>query len=161
MEMTQGNLPKKGFALSARRLTLLASVAAVGTALMLAGPNTNWSQLFNASSASAADSTAQHPAGFADLVTKVKPAVISVRVKIPASAAPAMMQEEEGDNNGDNQQEIPAQPGSPFEKFFRQFGDQSGQGPHMGRTPQRHETIIGQGSGFFISADGYAVTNNH
>ena len=89
--MTQGNLPKKGFALSARRLTLLASVAAVGTALMLAGPNTNWSQLFNASSASAADSTAQHPAGFADLVAKVKPAVISVRVKIPASAAPAMM----------------------------------------------------------------------
>jgi serine protease Do len=116
MEMTQGNLPKKGFALSARRLTLLASVAAVGTALMLAGPNTNWSQLFNASSASAADSTAQHPAGFADLVAKVKPAVISVRVKIPASAAPAMMQDDE--NDGGNQQDIPAQPGSPFDKFF-------------------------------------------
>ena len=31
----------------------------------------------------------------------------------------------------------------------------------MGRMPQRHETIIGEGSGFFISADGYAVTNNH
>ena len=27
--------------------------------------------------------------------------------------------------------------------------------------PQRHEMIIGAGSGFFISADGYAVTNNH
>jgi serine protease Do len=158
MEMTQGNLPKKGFALSARRLTLLASVAAVGTALMLAGPNTNWSQLFNASSASAADSTAQHPAGFADLVAKVKPAVISVRVKIPASAAPAMMQDDE--NDGGNQQDIPAQPGSPFDKFFQQFGDQSG--PHSGRgMPQRHETITGEGSGFFISADGYAVTNNH
>jgi serine protease Do len=161
MEMTEGNSPKKGFELSARKLTLLASVAVVGTALMIAGPSTNWSHAFNTSSVSAADAITQHPAGFADLVTKVKPAVISVRVKIPASAAPAMMQEEEGDNNGDNQQEIPAQPGSPFEKFFRQFGDQSGQGPHMGRTPQRHETIIGQGSGFFISADGYAVTNNH
>src|SRR5277367_4490881 len=105
MEMTQGNLPKKGFELSARRLALLASVAAVGTALMLAGPNTNWSQVFNTSSASAADSTTQHPAGFADLVAKVKPAVISVRVKIPASAAPAMMQDDEG-NGGDDQQQV-------------------------------------------------------
>jgi serine protease Do len=26
---------------------------------------------------------------------------------------------------------------------------------------QRHQTITGVGSGFFISADGYAVTNNH
>ncbi|HUC49739.1 MAG TPA: Do family serine endopeptidase [Xanthobacteraceae bacterium] len=155
--MTENNLPKKGFQLSARRLTLLASVAAVGTALMLAGPNTNWSAAFNASSASAADAITQHPTGFADLVAKVKPAVISVRVKIPASAAPAAMQEEE--NDGDNQQDIPAQPGSPFDKFFRQFGDQfGGNGPG---TPQRHETITGEGSGFFISADGYAVTNNH
>jgi serine protease Do len=158
MEMTENNLPKKGFELSARRLTLLASVAAVGAALMIAGPKTNWSAAFNTSSASAADAVTQHPAGFADLVTKVKPAVISVRVKIPASAAPASMREEE--NDGDNQQDIPAQPGSPFEKFFQQFGDQFG--PRMGHgAPQRHETITGEGSGFFISADGYAVTNNH
>ena len=27
--------------------------------------------------------------------------------------------------------------------------------------PQRHRMITGEGSGFFISADGYAVTNNH
>jgi len=26
---------------------------------------------------------------------------------------------------------------------------------------QRHQSIIGAGSGFFISPDGYAVTNNH
>ena len=156
--MNEGNSPKtKGFALSARRITLLASVAGVGAALLLAGPNTNWSQAFNTSTAAAADSTAQHPAGFADLVAKVKPAVISVRVKIPASAAPASMQED--DNDGGDQQDIPAQPGSPFDKFFQQFGNQSG--PQMGRMPQRHETITGEGSGFFISADGYAVTNNH
>ncbi len=157
--MTQGNSPKNGFALSARRITLLASVAGVGAALLLAGPTANWSQAFTTSTASAADSTSQHPAGFADLVTKVKPAVISVRVKIPASAAPAM---DEGDSD-DNQQQVPAQPGSPFDKFFQQFGDQLG--PRMGQQgrgmPQRHETITGEGSGFFISADGYAVTNNH
>ena len=27
--------------------------------------------------------------------------------------------------------------------------------------PQQHHMITGEGSGFFISADGYAVTNNH
>src|SRR5271169_3205491 len=157
IEMIQGNPPTKG-RLSARRITLLASVAGVGAALLLAGPSANWPQAFGASTAVAADSIAQHPAGFADLVAKVKPAVISVRVKIPASAAPAMMQDD-GDN-GDNQEQVPAQPGSPFDKFFQQFGDQSG--PRMGRgMPQRHETITGEGSGFFISADGYAVTNNH
>ncbi len=150
--MIQNTPPKKGFQLSARRLTLLASAAAVGAALVLAGPNTDWSHAFTASSARAADSVAQHPAGFADLVAKVKPAVISVRVKIPASAAPAMMQDED---NG-SQQDIPAQPGSPFDKFFQQFGQQFGNG-----APQRHEVITGEGSGFFISADGYAVTNNH
>ena len=63
-------------------------------------------------------------------------------------------------DSGDNQQQVPAQPGSPFDKFFQQFGDQFG--PQSGRgMPQRHETITGEGSGFFISADGYAVTNNH
>jgi serine protease Do len=165
MEMTKDNQPGKGFGLSAQRMVLLASVAGVGAALLVAGPTTNWSAAFNTSTASAADGVVQHPAGFADLVAKVKPAVISVRVKIPASAAPASMQEEE--NDGDNQQDIPAQPGSPFDKFFQQFGDQfgprmgqgSGQGGHG--MPQRHETITGEGSGFFISADGYAVTNNH
>ncbi len=27
--------------------------------------------------------------------------------------------------------------------------------------PRRHHEVMGEGSGFFISADGYAVTNNH
>ena len=31
----------------------------------------------------------------------------------------------------------------------------------MPNMPNGHEVITGQGSGFFISADGYAVTNNH
>ena len=33
--------------------------------------------------------------------------------------------------------------------------------PNMPDTPSGHEVITGQGSGFFISRDGYAVTNNH
>jgi serine protease Do len=143
---------------------LLASVAGIGAAMLLAGPTGYWPSglSFGTPAAQAADEAITHPAGFADLVTKVKPAVISVRVKIAASAAPASMQEDsdngQGGNNGGNDQEaIPFQPGSPMYKFFQQFG-----GGQFGQNmPQRHQTIVGEGSGFFISPDGYAVTNNH
>ena len=161
--MNRTNAPQKGKIriLSGRRFVLLASVAAVGGALLLAGPGSYWNNAFGTPSANAAESApvAQgpiaHPAGFADLVAKVKPAVVSVRVKIPASADPAMAEQLGGDND---QQQIPAMPGSPLDKFFQQFGDQFGQ---QSNAPQPHETIIGEGSGFFISPDGYAVTNNH
>jgi serine protease Do len=136
----------------ARRLTLLASVAAVGAAVLLAGPGGYHPLNLPAwtSSAQAADTVAQ-PSGFADLVAKVKPAVVSVRVKFDNVAKPASM----SDNDGDNV--LPFRPGSRFDRFFRQFGM-----PNMPNgMPQRHQMITGEGSGFFISADGYAVTNNH
>jgi serine protease Do len=154
--------PNKHKSFTARRLVLLASVAGVGAALMLSGPGGYSGLPVWAATAAAADSTMQHPVGFADLVTKVKPAVISVRVKIPASAEPAMMQRDSDD--GDNGNITPA-PGSPLDKFFQQYGQQFGQQfgrPGMGgRNGGSHETIVGEGSGFFISPDGYAVTNNH
>ena len=85
----------------------------------------------------------QHPVGFADIVEKVKPAVISVRVKMERPA-----------HSGLSDDDLPFPPGSPFEHFFKRFGmPNSGEGGHR--------VITGQGSGFFISADGYAVTNNH
>jgi serine protease Do len=159
--MTESNPPQsaKPRVLSARRIALLATVAGIGAALLVAGPNGYWPSAFGTPRAQAADATLQHPTGFADIVAKVKPAVISVRVQISGSAEPAMMQQfgQNNDNNNDDQQQIPAQPGSPLDKFFQQFGQQFG---HNG-APQRHETIVGEGSGFFISPDGYAVTNNH
>jgi serine protease Do len=104
------------------------------------------------SSAIAADTTSQHPASFADLVAKVKPAVISVRVKInDETAKPAGM-------SGDEEEDIPFAPGSPMQKFFQQFGFQD---MPNGMPQHRHEVLVGEGSGFFISPDGYAVTNNH
>src|SRR6202171_1093143 len=154
-------LPNNRKSLSARRLVLMASVAAVGAALLVGGPGGYHGGLPAwTAPASAADSTMQHPSGFADIVAKVKPAVISVRVKIPASAEPASMQQQ-GD---DDQDAVPSVPGSPMDKFFKQFGDQFGRQGHQGQrgqTPQSHQTITGEGSGFFITADGYAVTNNH
>ena len=97
----------------------------------------------------------QRPVGFADIVEKVKPAVISVRVKMEASS------ESMAFNFGDDN---PLR-GSPFEDFFRRFAQpQPGPGgrpDQPGLPRQRRQYATGQGSGFFISADGYAVTNNH
>jgi serine protease Do len=166
--MTESNPPQsaKPGVLTARRIASLATVAGIGAALLVAGPNGYWPSAFGAPSASAADATLQHPTGFADIVARVKPAVISVRVKISGSAEPASMQEfgQGNDDGNDDQQQVPVQPGSPLDKFLQQFGGQFGQqfgqnGPR--RQPQNRDTIVGEGSGFFISPDGYAVTNNH
>src|SRR5438874_9504951 len=50
--------------------------------------------------------------------------------------------------------------GSLLERFFRQFGGPDGLPQSPGRGG-RHGEVMGQGSGFFISSDGFAVTNNH
>jgi serine protease Do len=107
--------------LTARRLTLLASVGALGATVLLAGPGGRyWQSAVGATPVNAAELGMQRPVGFADIVTKVKPAVISVRVKISGSAEPALLH----DNHSDDEEQTPVQPGSPLDRFFRQFGDQ-------------------------------------
>jgi serine protease Do len=142
--------------LSARRVTLMASVAGLGLAVMLTGPSAfravNGPAWTN--TAVAAENMVQ-PTGFADIVAKVKPAVISVRIRMDAPEKTASL-----DDNDDNDQ---AQPGVPMDRFFRQFGfKQFGlpDGAPKGMKP-RSRPVSAEGSGFFISADGYAVTNNH
>jgi serine protease Do len=132
-----------------RRLALLASVAGLSIAVLGFGslnhtPTSSWMSAAQAQATEAA----QAPVGFADIVSKVKPAVISVRVKIDEDDGNGMVTERQDDNDSD-------QSGSP-EQFFRQFGFRGPNG-----MPRQHHMIMGQGSGFFISADGYAVTNNH
>ncbi|HYA06464.1 MAG TPA: Do family serine endopeptidase [Xanthobacteraceae bacterium] len=131
--------------LSTRRIVLLATtIAGIGAVAFCLGPNlaAPFGTAAHAQNLTEkVQQLPQKPVGFADIVEKVKPAVISVRVKIDRPAAK------------DSDDELPFPPGSPFEKFFHQFG--------MPHTPNGHEIITGQGSGFFISNDGYAVTNNH
>ena len=86
--------------------------------------------------------------GFADLVDRVMPAVVSVQVKFANASST-----EEG-----SQRMIPGLPEGPWGEFFKQF-PQFREGAPGQR--QRPEGGMGQGSGFIISADGYAVTNNH
>jgi serine protease Do len=149
--------------LRSRRLTLLTSVAGLAALSLIVGSGVyhRAGDEFGPTAAQAADSaqaSLSHPTGFADIAAKVKPAVISVRVTI-RDAAEEMVQQDSRDTQEGNDQVIPFAPGSPLQKFFRQFGDQDGQ-PGLGQ-PQPHHKMIGEGSGFFISPDGYAVTNNH
>jgi serine protease Do len=93
------------------------------------------------------------PVGFADIVERVKPSVISVKVNINEKVA----KNDSGDNNDDAS---PFQPGSPMERFFRRFGG-GDLPPGLRGMPRGRGMVTGQGSGFFISPDGFAVTNNH
>jgi serine protease Do len=138
---------RKAFA--ARRLALLASAAGLAIAVVAAGTSGFSTLNFPSAITTAHAQTMQRSTGFADIVEKVKPAVISVRVKVDAAAKMTSM-------NG-NDDASPMQPGAPLEKFFEQFG---GRGMPKG-FPQGKRAVTGEGSGFFVSADGYAVTNNH
>jgi serine protease Do len=146
--MTREFVPQARKFLAKRRLVLLASVAAVGAAVILAGPGGYRPVTLGGTAAQAVEAT-QPQSGFADLIAKVKPAVISVRVKVEqddktVGSGGGMRQ------FGDNEQ---------MQKFFRQFGMPDM--PNMPQAPRGRQMITGQGSGFFISADGYAVTNFH
>ncbi|ODS03941.1 serine protease [Methyloceanibacter marginalis] len=87
------------------------------------------------------------PLTFADLVSKVSPAVVSINVKGDVKMA---------ENDG---MPIPGMPDlpedNPLYDFFKQFRKGMPQGPSK-PTPS-----LAQGSGFFVSEDGYLVTNNH
>jgi len=130
-----------------RRVWLVGIAGLVAVAFALGQPARQTGGLPLALGAAYAD-TAARPVGFADIVEKVKPAVISVRVKMDAGS--------ENLSEG-----LPFPPGSPFEQFFRRFGIPDDAIPSPRGQQQRHNFTLGQGSGFFISADGYAVTNNH
>src|SRR5689334_4905009 len=95
--------------LPARRLTLLASVAALGFAVAVGAPAARG--LTNPLSTAAHAAEIAPAAGFADLVAKVKPAVISVRVKM------------ENNVSADAGSQLNVPPG--LEKFFQQFGGET------------------------------------
>jgi serine protease Do len=89
------------------------------------------------------------PGSFADIVARVAPAVVSINVVQRASASPAVQFGQMPNPFGDDDQGGEQSP-FPFFRFMIQ------QGPSAPAKP-----IQASGSGFFISADGYVVTNNH
>jgi serine protease Do len=145
---------QRRFLLSARKFALMASVAGgLGVAAYGFGP-AHGPDVFSTPAHAQVNtevSRVQKPAGFADIVERVKPSVISVKVNINEKLAK--------DDSSNNNDDSPFQPGSPMERFFRRFGGQDGMPGQRGMP--RGRAVTGQGSGFFISGDGYAVTNNH
>ena len=82
------------------------------------------------------------PTSFAGIIERVAPAVVSIEVegKVGPQRIGAF-----GQDGGDGLEGLPPE----FRRFFQQA-------PQAQATPMH-----GAGSGFFISADGYVVTNNH
>jgi serine protease Do len=149
--------PRRRSLFSARKFALMASVVAgLGIAVYGLGPSQGPIDIFSSPAQAQVNNEVRNvaqPVGFADIVERVKPSVISVKVNINEKVA------SKDDNN--NNDDSPFQPGSPMERFFRRFGGPDGLPPGLRGGPRGHGAITGQGSGFFISADGFAVTNNH
>lgn len=151
------NSPKSSF-LRRRRSALLAGALS----LALVGSLASEALMAQSGAAQAAavnvpQATAQQMPSFADVVAAVQPAVVSIRVKADMGPQTSSFQggDDEGGDNG----------GMQLPPWFKQFGAPFGKGganrggADGGRSP--HNVVMGQGSGFFISADGYIVTNNH
>lgn len=142
--MNSGNSVKTGFARQLR-ISLLA-----GTAFVLAATGISGIYAATASAEAVRVETAQQP-GFADVVSKVSPAVVSVRVKGPIQPVSDRGEPFPGF------EDLPKD--HPLYRFFREFRGE--RGDNFGQRRQHHERKSGQGSGFFISEDGFLVTNNH
>jgi serine protease Do len=81
---------------------------------------------------------------FANEVDRVKPAVVAVRARVDAAGS-------EADSLASNDlDQLPPE----FRELFRRFGQNGAPQPPQG-------SMQALGSGFFISADGLVVTNNH
>src|SRR5262245_60708410 len=98
---------KANQSLSARRLVLLGTtIFSLAAAAVIVAPDSLRHGAF-AQNVTQQAQTVARPTGFADIVEKVKPAVISVRVKI---------------NGGPQMSGLDDQLPRGFERFFRRFG---------------------------------------
>src|ERR1700676_2636059 len=136
---------------SARKFALMASVVAgLGVAVYGFGPSHGPVDVFSSPAHAQVNNEVrkvEKPVGFADIVERVKPSVISVKVNIAEKLA-----KDDSSNNDDS----PFQPGSPVDRVFRRFGGPDAFPPGLRGGPRRgHGAVTGQGSGFFISVDAY------
>lgn len=124
--LTEGRLPATGARGRGSQILRRGAVAMAGAGIIV------WSSVASAATG-----------GYADLVEKVAPSVVTVFTTQPQSAGEA----------GPS----PFGPGSPFEDFAKRFGiPVPQQGPQ-----QKQQPAHGLGSGFVIDSSGYVVTNNH
>jgi serine protease Do len=140
-----------------RRKTLIAGAASLAVVGTLAGI-----QILGQTPPARAEAPVALPNlqtfSFAPVVDRVRPAVVSIRVK--GEAPPR-------ESFAETFPDLPD--GGPLDRWFREWGGPPGAGPgpwgHGPRKGWRHGPrsgqVIAQGSGFLISADGKVVTNHH
>jgi serine protease Do len=134
--------------LRSRALASVAAVAIVASGAVGAAFYEGQTPAFAQGAQAPITHNVQAPFSFADVVEKVKPAVVSVRVKVASTA-------DEGERFSSQLENLPPQ----MREFFKRFGENRGFGENGPRPQPRIRQ--GAGSGFFISADGYLITNNH
>ena len=128
----------------------------------MSAAGTHW-LLFAARAGGAGIGTALRPSGarapqsFADIVERVRPAVVSIQRLQRSARTWLASQRRQRNNRPGRNGRIPfpdLSPDHPLNEFFKNLP----RGGRGGPAPRRRRA---QGSGFVISADGYVVTNNH
>ncbi len=149
--MTISNAKAAAGSPARRRARLLAGVMALGLAGAMSA-QTVLPEGFAFADPVRVDAPA--PANFSAVVTAVQPAVVSVRVKTEATTQLSSL---DGQGQIPGFEDLPDD--HPLKRFFRRFGGEDNGQDHAKPGPKRYGQS--QGSGFFITDDGYLVTNEH
>ena len=136
---------KRGFVVGAIAGVGVAAAALAGVGLRMAPASAEAPQLIRASTAPMFAPPPGSPLSFADIFEKVSPAVVSIDVTSRGEVNPL--------------RRIPGLEGLPFNIVPR--GAPNGRGEDGDAEPQLGPRQQSSGSGFFISRDGFIVTNNH